>query len=51
MLNEKGVMTWLVTVELQVLTGSFHTVPMCIDCSTFTNLTGWLGFWDPTVRR
>lgn len=28
MLNEKGVMTQLVTVELQVRTGSLHTIPM-----------------------
>ena len=34
MINDKGVMTWTLTVERRVLTGSLHTVVVIYDLLT-----------------
>ena len=51
MLYEKGVITWMVSGERQVLTESLHTLPKVHKSLISLNSTGWLGTWTIIARR
>lgn len=50
MLDEKGVMTRLVTTEHRVLIESLSTLSECTDYLSSTNSDGWPKTWAHKVR-
>lgn len=51
LLNDKGVMTRMLTVERWVRIGGLHIIPAVHDLFTRLSSSEWLGVWDLTVKR